>query len=49
MYESYANENTRGNYKYTTVEDTKRFIEENRPKVISYEEALKEVKEEERD
>ena len=49
LYESYANENVNCNFRYTTVEDTQRFIERNRPKVVSYEEALKKVKDDERE
>ncbi|XP_068676727.1 uncharacterized protein C19orf44-like [Montipora foliosa] len=47
MYESYST-SINSNYRYTTLEDTRQFIKENRPKPISYEEALKQVKREER-
>lgn len=46
LYEAYANENMNNNYKYTTVEDTKKYIEKNAPKVISFEEALRLAKKE---
>ena len=44
LYESYANESTNTNYIYTSVEDTMNFIEKHRPNVISYKEALRQVK-----
>lgn len=47
MYESYAR-GANSSYRYTTLEDTQKFIEKNRPKPISYEEALEQVKREER-
>lgn len=45
MYESYAR-GANSSYRYTTLEDTQKFIEKNRPKPISYEEALEQVKRE---
>lgn len=47
MYESYSTR-VNSDYQYTTLEDTQQFIRKNRPKVVSYEEALKQVKEQER-
>lgn len=47
MYESYSTK-VNSNYQYTTLEDTQQFIRKNRPKVVTYEEALKQVKEQER-
>lgn len=51
LYESYASESNGklSNFHYTTVEDTMRFIKENRPKVTTFEEALKKVQEEEKE
>lgn len=34
-------------YKYTTLEDTRRFIKKNRKKTIGFEEALKKIKDDE--
>ncbi|CAH3178571.1 unnamed protein product [Porites lobata] len=47
MYESYSS-GLNNNYRYTTLEDTQQFIRKNRPKPLSYEEALEQVKREER-
>ncbi|XP_073227877.1 uncharacterized protein [Porites lutea] len=47
MYESYSS-GLNINYRYTTLEDTQQFIRKNRPKPLSYEEALEQVKREER-
>lgn len=47
MYESYST-GVNSSYRYTTLEDTQQFIRRNRPKTISYEEALEQVKQEER-
>lgn len=47
MYESYSS-GLNNNYRYTTLEDTQQFIKKNRPKPLSYEEALEQVKREER-
>lgn len=47
MYESYS-AGVNGSYRYTTLEDTQQFIRRNRPKTISYEEALEQVKQEQR-
>ncbi|XP_066915876.1 uncharacterized protein C19orf44-like isoform X2 [Clytia hemisphaerica] len=44
LYEAYSKETSSGRSKYTTVEDTMNFIEKNRPKVQTYEEALEDIK-----
>ena len=44
LYESCANESVNTNYIYTSVEATMNFVEKHRPNVISYKEALKQVK-----
>ena len=45
LYESYASKNINSNYKYETVENTMKYIEKNRPKVITYEQALQDIQE----
>jgi len=47
MYESYS-AGVNSSYRYTTLEDTQQFIRRNRPKTISYEEALEQVRREQR-
>lgn len=47
MYESYST-GVNSSYRYTTLEDTQQFIRRNRPKTISYEEALEQVKQEQK-
>lgn len=44
LYEAYAAESVNSNYKYTTVEDTFGYIERNKPKVLTYKQALRKVK-----
>lgn len=43
LYDSYASDSLNRNYKYTTYEDTLKYIKQNKPKVISYQEALKQI------
>ena len=46
LYQAYTKDTGHSRFKYTTVDDTMEYIKKNRPKVQSYEEVLKEVKNE---
>lgn len=46
LYQAYSKDTGHSRFKYTTVEDTMEYIKRNRPKVQTYEEVLKEIKNE---
>lgn len=46
LYQAYTKDTGHSRFKYTTVDDTMEYIKKNRPKVQSYEEVLKEIKNE---
>lgn len=45
LYNAYAEPSTKGKHKYTTLKGTMKYIKDHSPSVISYEEALRQVKE----
>ena len=43
LYQAYTDDSNDSNFRYTTVEDTMKYIKENRPKVESYDKVLKKI------